>query len=319
MVKLVRHALTAAILTAIVVRLRRRARTPSAQDTAGEEDSERTGDAEGAGKSLRRWMVAGVAIAVLAGGSLVLDRWAFDKGPQWEGPPTYVVEAESLQAEELFRALRRDGEPGDEPSSETPDDPACRPARRAPAVRPIDPRVKRAVDRQWRRIERWLSVNAPTSHRELGSPGRAGTIAVAESQMGLRFPDDLRASLLRHNGGFPLPGHETEDIRGIRDTWRYLCEGDDFDAAAGPRVEAWDGRMIPLGPDGSGGYLVLDSVKGDLGTTVEASPMHFTGEPWARSFHALLRAIADALESGEPVDGERPAVISGELVWEYVG
>ncbi|WP_346120458.1 SMI1/KNR4 family protein, partial [Nonomuraea roseola] len=215
------------------------------------------------------------------------------------------------RAEDLFEAM------GERPA-DTPPDASCHAGRRAPAVWPGDPGVRRAVNRQWRRIEGWLAANAPKSRSRLGRPARAGTIAVAEAQMGLRFPDDLRASLLRHNGGFSLPGHDTSGVRSIRDTWRYLCR-DDHDNGGDPREELWDGQMIPVGPDGSGGYLVMDSERGDLGETLEADSMYFTGEPWARSFHALLKATADALESGEPVDGHRPRVISGELVWEYVG
>ncbi|MEU4719731.1 SMI1/KNR4 family protein [Nonomuraea dietziae] len=348
MVKLVRLALTAAILAAIAVRLRRRRTGVTREGQAGELLGRR--------RWPRRWVSAGVALVVIAGGSLALDAWVFGK-PQ-EQPRRWTPEAtpgvvepfscadldgpcktavaiarESCPDEgECFTSVVREREPHPDArvEPETPSraeppfeaiatgDASCHPGRRTPAVRRVDPRVKRAVERQWRRIEGWLAVNAPESHRKLGRPGRAGTIAVAESQMGLRFPDDLRASLLRHDGGLSLPGHDASTIREIRDTWRYLCQ-DDHDNGGDPREELWDGQMIPVGPDGSGGYLVVDSERGDLGETLEAGPMYFTGEPWARSFHALLKATADALESGEPVDDLRPTVISGELVWEYVG
>jgi cell wall assembly regulator SMI1 len=78
------------------------------------------------------------------------------------------------------------------------------------------------VNRQWRRIEAWLKTNAPRSHRTLGKPGKAETIAAAEARMGLPFPDDLRASLLRHDGtvfvkdtwGFGFLGSFEPDCRG---------------------------------------------------------------------------------------------------------
>ncbi|MBE1561640.1 SMI1/KNR4 family protein [Nonomuraea africana] len=351
MVKLVRLALTAAILAAIAVRLRRR--------HAG---VTREGQAEEApGRRRRpRWMIAGVALGVLAAGSLALDAWVFGKPREQPGRWTpevtpgviepfscadldgscktaIAIARESLppcpdEDGECFTSVVREKEPHAETRVEletpsraellfeaiTPGDVSCRPEWSAPAVRPVRPRVKRAVERQWRRIEGWLAVNAPKSHGKLGRPGRAGTIAVAESQMGLRFPDDLRASLLRHDGGFSLPGRDASTIREIRDTWRHLCE-DGYDDGGDPRDQLWDGQMIPVGPDGSGDYLVLDSERGDLGETLEGSPMYFTGEPWARSFHALLKHTADALESGGVVGGHRPTVISGELVWEYVG
>ncbi|MEV4164059.1 SMI1/KNR4 family protein [Nonomuraea dietziae] len=356
MVKLVRLVLTAAILAAIAVRLRRR-RTGVTRERRAEAPSRRR-------PWPRRWVSVGVALAVLAASSLALDAWVFAKPPQPpQQPDRWTLESDIVGRDlmpdwtvslygcsdgngscKTAVAIARESEqsaPGrtprtaeptrenPEPSrllfeemgerpAETPLDVSCHPVRRAPAVRSVDPGVRRAVNRQWRRIEGWLAANAPKSRSRLGRPARAGTIAVAEAQMGLRFPDDLRASLLRHNGGFSLPGHDASGVRSIQYTWRYLCR-DDHDNGGGPREESWDGQMIPVGPDGSGGYLVMDSERGDLGETLEADSMYFTGEPWARSFHALLKATADALESGEPVDGHRPRAISGELVWEYVG
>ncbi len=161
-----------------------------------------------------------------------------------------------------------------------PDD-ACRPAGRPVVVRPVDPRVAEAVDVQWRRIERWLKANAPVTYARLRAPARARTIAIAESQTGVPFPDSLRASLLRHNGAHPaekvLPGLRAYGVREIRDTWRALC------AAHGPSV---DGRTIPF-----------------------AASARWT------SYYALLRATAGSLETGRPVRGLRPEVISGRLHW----
>ncbi|MFE3448116.1 SMI1/KNR4 family protein [Nonomuraea sp. NPDC059194] len=350
MVKLVRLALTAAILAAIAVRLRRR-RAGVTREGRAEEAPRR--------RWWPRWMIAGVALGALATGSLALDAWVFGKPREqprrWTPEATPVViepfscadldgickTAIAIAIESLPPCPDEDGEcflsgvrkkeplefetsaPPSRPEllfeAITTDDASCHPERRPPAVRPVDPRVKRLVERQWRRIEGWLAANAPRSHSSLGRPARASTIALAESQMGLRFPDDLRASLLRHNGGLSLPSHHTTGIREIRDTWRSLCESDDFDDGGDPRGESWDGQMIPLGPVGLGGYLVLDSERGDLGRILKAESMYFGGEPWARSFHALLKHTADALESGGVVDGHRPTVISGELVWEYVG
>ncbi|GGK46519.1 hypothetical protein Ppa06_02820 [Planomonospora parontospora subsp. parontospora] len=210
-----------------------------------------------------------------------------------------------------------------EPTGTVPDR-DCSPAVRAPVVRAADPRVVRAVNRQWRRIERWLKANAPETHRRLPGPARARTIAVAEAQMGLRFPDDLKASLLRHGGsaggdpeswGFPFFLHSSMDVRGIRDTWRRLC-GIDAEDLTDPRTEWWDGRMIPVGEDGLGNHLVVDSVRRDVGETDHEGDMDFApgGVP-IRSHHALLRMTADALESGGSIGYWRPVASGGTLDW----
>ncbi|WP_326821257.1 SMI1/KNR4 family protein [Streptosporangium sp. NBC_01756] len=202
----------------------------------------------------------------------------------------------------------------------------CHPAARAPRVRALSPRMVRAVGRQWARIERWLKANDPASYRTLGPPARARTIAVAEAQMGLRFPDDLRASLLRHNGAaatggsrpFGFLGNMGMGVREIRDTWRMLCGIDDIDEGD-PRAEWWDGRMIPFGSDGSGNHLVVDSVRRDVGDTDHEGQLSFTpgGVP-IRSHYALLKATADAMETGGSVSYWRPAMIEGGFDWEIV-
>ncbi|SNR89438.1 SMI1 / KNR4 family (SUKH-1) [Streptosporangium subroseum] len=200
----------------------------------------------------------------------------------------------------------------------------CRPEVRAPRVRAVSPGVTRAVNRQWRRIETWLKTNAPKTRLTLGRPGKARTIAVAEAQMGLRFPDDLRASLLRHDGAvsvedtwaFGFLDSENQGVRGIRDTWRGLCEADGEERSDDPRSDSWDGRMIPIGADGSGNHLVIDSVVGDVGDTDNEGTMSFTpGEIRIGSYYELLKATANALETGGFIGYWKPEVVDGELEW----
>ncbi|GAA3165148.1 hypothetical protein GCM10010466_65010 [Planomonospora alba] len=211
------------------------------------------------------------------------------------------------------------GEPGSLTAVRSGPDRDCGPRTAAPVVRRIDPEVTRAVNRQWARIERWLRANAPATHRSLARPARARTIAVAEAQMGLRFPDDLRASLLRHDGFPHFLRYAGVGVRGIRDTWRSLCASDGVDTAD-PRTDRWDGRMIPVGADGLGNHLVVDSVRRDVGETGHGGAVSFTpGGVRIRSYHALLRTVADALEGGGSVGRWRPVARDGALGWEIEG
>ncbi|MCA2226796.1 hypothetical protein LDL49_36930 [Nonomuraea sp. NEAU-L178] len=182
--------------------------------------------------------------------------------------------------------------------------------------------MKRAVDRQWRRVERWLKANAPKTYATLGRPGRARTIAVAEAQMGVDFPDSLRASLLRHNGsrgagafgfGASSDGAVNLGIRDIRDTWRTLCANDGRD----PAIEWWSGRTIPFlsfgqREGGDGEYAVVDSIGGKVGWDGTISGM----SPRPPSYYALMRTVADSLENRTEFDGWRPTVTRGVLRWE---
>lgn len=346
MLKLVRFALTAAILTAIALRLRRRARGP-------ERGPEPTGPEPILGRPTRaggaRYRVRGKVrpvVALLGVGALiavVFGVFAF------LGMPIHDREEDPLG--EMFRdsarrsAMSATAEPtpaelataGPTPAesatadvSSTPSpavpDPFCRPERRPVTVRPLDPKVKRAVDRQWRRVERWLKANAPKTYATLGRPGRARTIAVAESQMGVDFPDSLRASLLRHNGsrgtgafgfGASFDGAVNLGIRDIRDAWRALCAHDDTDSGTDPAIEWWSGRTIPFlsfsrREGGDGEYAVVDSVGGKVGWDDTISGMG----PRLPSYYALMRTVADSLENRKEFDGWRPTVTRGVLRWE---
>ncbi|GAA0854734.1 SMI1/KNR4 family protein [Streptosporangium amethystogenes subsp. fukuiense] len=313
---------------------------------------------------LVRWGAVGIGLCLLAFGTQVLEKAVFSEGTRaaegtalWS-PPGVKDGCEPRAGQVLEPGMRHPAEEGpmirptgpcpvdvvavtdsdvadptsppDEPSAAVPDA-DCRPQARVPRVRVIDPRMTRAVNRQWRRIERWLAANAPESLRTLGRPARARTIAVAEAQMGLRFPDDLRASLLRHDGArvvgdiwpFGFIGNRNQGVREIRDTWRRFCgmDGEDIGAEAGvdARAERWDGRMIPFGANGGGDHLVIDSVARDVGRTDHEGRMSFTpGGIRIRSYYGLLKATADALETGGSVGYWKPKVTGGELAWDVV-
>ncbi|WP_084965622.1 SMI1/KNR4 family protein [Thermoactinospora rubra] len=310
MVKLLRAALTAAVLVAIAVRLRRRLRrgTRPAPPPAAEPRV--------------RLGALGVTVATVVGimgGLAWLGVYVRTGDGEPEARLRGVMMSDSSDGWGYTEWYRGDGAEDAGSSGWTPPDPSaqaivvdysCTPERRPPTVRPLDPRVRRAVDRQWRRIERWLKANAPRTYATLGRPGRARTIAVAESQMGVDFPDDLRASLLRHNGatgfGLGVRGAVNLSIRQIRDLWRRECE---LATAYPGAARDWHGGMVPFVsmPDGGPeGYRlgVIDPVRGVVGAA-----------PSRPSYHHLLREVADALETGGDLDGARPVVVAGTLVW----
>ncbi|MFB4264439.1 SMI1/KNR4 family protein [Nonomuraea sp. GTA35] len=325
MLKLVRLALTAAILTAIAVRLRRRAGMPERRPVtpAPAPPARRT-------RMGLVWAAIAAIVAVTLTAALVPGS-AGRATPAPTGPAKAMTQEEARLA--ALRAQAAQQATSRPPSTPTPapaeiPDPHCSPAPRPVTVRPVDPRVKRAVDRQWRRIERWLKANAPRTYRTLGAPGRARTIAIAEAQMGVDFPDDLRASLLRHNGsrgtdGFGFGawfyGASNLSIRDIRDTWRHMCRLDPTDRGDDPWAEFWNGRLIPFlyfagREDGSAQWAVVDSADGAAGWDDTIAGL----APRTPSYYALVRAVADALEKGTEFDGWRPAVKRGVLRWENV-
>lgn len=262
---------------------------------------------------LTRWGAVACALCLLAVGAQFLESTVFS-GRGHAGEP---VVGSVTQAQELVPEVQ-------EPPVPVVLDADCHPTARRPHLRARSPRVTRAVNRQWVRIERWLRANAPRTYGTLAAPARPGTIAVAEAQMGLRLPEDLRASLLRHNGGGPsLLGEDPLDVRGIRDSWRMLCEVDGTDdhlaEEKDERAEWWDGRMIPFTADGTGCYLLVDSVVRDVGRSCEDDAIGFTaGGVRLKSYYALLKATADALETGGSIGYWRPRAVEGVLDWDIV-
>lgn len=302
-------------------------------------------------RRLTRWGIAGLVLCLLALGSQALESAAFSKDSGLETSDESWYEDEPCVGRclvaEYGPALASDDSDYPEPAydndhpepaqDEETQEPApatqpsldadCRPEISDPRMRTQDAKTTRAVNRQWRRIEAWLKAHAPRSYRTLGKPGNAAGIAAAEAQTGLRFPDDLRASLLRHDGaavvddtwGFGFFGHWNLSLQEIRDTWRGLCEIDDEDEEepADPRSDWWDGRMLPFGADGMGDHLVIDSVKRDVGETDHEGSMSFTpGGVQVRSYYALLKATADALENGGYIGYWKPRTVADELDWE---
>ncbi|WP_162794739.1 SMI1/KNR4 family protein [Nonomuraea lactucae] len=289
---------------------------------------------EAARRRLTRWGIAGAALCLLTVGTHALESAVFSNTSGGAalsvGLGLYPHVGFGLYPEAYQDEIPApdDGhvpEPSPEeptqepvPATQSGPDADCRPQSHNPRVRTLDAKVTRAVNRQWQRIEAWLRTHAPRSHRTLGKPATAVSIAAAEARMGLRFPDDLRASLLRHDGAaFGFLGNQGSSVRDIQDTWRRLCELDGDAESSDPRTEWWDGRMLPIGTNGMGDHLVIDSVKRDVGNTDHEGNMSFTpGGVRIRSYYALLKVTADAMENGGSIGYWTPRAVAGVLDWE---
>lgn len=132
--------------------------------------------------------------------------------------------------------------------------------------------------------------------------------------MGLRFPDDLRASLLRHDGagswGFgPAPFYELMSAKDIRSEWKMLCD-------IGLDDSWWHGRLIPFAHANDGGNFFIDTRTGKTGEFFNEEGLTLEGDVVWPSYLALLKATTRSLETGRPIRGWRPKVVKGELGWE---
>ncbi|WP_285588124.1 SMI1/KNR4 family protein [Herbidospora sp. NBRC 101105] len=239
-------------------------------------------------RPLPRWAVAGIVLAVVAGLGQLFVYAVFDE-PRIPAAPGHACAPPGCDAEtvdEFTWSVLSEADPGlvyesvpDDGFEPPPPlvvgpDADCVPSRGTPVVAAPAKRTTRLVNRQWRRIEAWLGKNAPESRAALGTPARPRAIAEAEAVMGLRFPDDLKASLLRHDGGLGIMLDHLMPVARIAETWRSLCDIDDEDVADA-RDDWWDGRMIPIGEDGMGNHLIVDSVVGDVGDSDHEGTLTF--------------------------------------------
>ncbi|KAA9379766.1 hypothetical protein F5972_08980 [Microbispora cellulosiformans] len=286
------------------------------------------------GTRARRWTAAAVvSLGLLALGGQVLENAVFGPDAWTSYEPCPADACEPGQGDAFLSAgfvddgacpaagceapgavYAEDGEPvtadGGDPMTaepETSPDPRCvlHPARRGtPAVRPVSRRVTSGVNRQWRRIERWLKAHAPRTYASLNGPAAPRLVARAEARIGTRLPDSLRASLLRHDGShggasFRLPPY-------------FLMMGTRETVAAWPEACGMGGGVPVAYADDFGDYLVTDAATGGVG---EASPEQSYYQADCSSYYALLKATADALTRGATADGFRPVVHGGVLDW----
>ncbi|GII94735.1 SMI1/KNR4 family protein [Sinosporangium siamense] len=212
---------------------------------------------------------------------------------------------------------------------------SCDAPRREPLLRLPDVATTRRVEKAWRRLERWLAENAPQSYADLAPPATPREIARVEKAMMLRFPDDLKASLMRHNGVLRGAGsllgmlYSPMSLSEIHSSWRALCDslavaeaellimsGDDPDSVA-PEEFWWHWSVIPFAIDPAGDHLVLNG-KGRVGEFFEDEGLAFTDDGGRPSYAALLEAVVRSLEKGEPLDMWVPTTTRhGTLEWRY--
>ncbi|MFD7815697.1 SMI1/KNR4 family protein [Streptomyces sp. NPDC059785] len=93
------------------------------------------------------------------------------------------------------------------------------------------------VQESWSRIDAWLREHAPRTFATLRPPAKVEEITAAQDGLGITFPPDLIASLLRHDGALDGPEafrFNTHDrllgVSGILEDTRFMrAVADDLD------------------------------------------------------------------------------------------
>ncbi|MGW0805744.1 SMI1/KNR4 family protein [Nonomuraea sp. NPDC002799] len=213
------------------------------------------------------------------------------------------------------------GEGPDEPMA-TLDGPMPRYPERTP-----DPAVAARVGRAWERIEGWLGTHAPATLRKLSPGAEPQLLARREATGGVRLPDELYASYLRHNGAegnlgdnFQLPG--SYGLLGVSDIGyinasncqTLVMRGDP--KLANDETGHWHGSLLPIGTTASGQNLFVNLRTGRVGEAESGRPLRYDGPMGWPSHAAMLEGVATALELGGGLRSWFPTVTSGcELRW----
>ncbi|MEV5573613.1 SMI1/KNR4 family protein [Spirillospora sp. NPDC052269] len=200
-----------------------------------------------------------------------------------------------------------------------------------------------SADMAWERILGWLDGHAPATIEYLGIPADPSDIKSVQEALSVVLPADLVAWWERSNGaalkpsGHPfqlLPGYSLytaeEALRG-RGVWLQVWRDDaialgqysseDYARVgarpAGAHAGMWLPSWLPIAGSGGGTDLFVDLRPGPRhGCVREFDKASADGDVRWDGITAMLLDVAESLETGRPLDGERPHVTDGLLHWE---
>jgi cell wall assembly regulator SMI1/predicted DNA-binding WGR domain protein len=192
-------------------------------------------------------------------------------------------------------------------------------AQKPATDRPIDPKVAASIQASWKRIDAWLTQNAPQLMAKMGKPATQEAVAEAEATLGVELPDAVRASYAVHDGSGEVSLFPSGDYLSLDEMlvqyrcWKGLVEegswDDEVSEPEGPIQKVhYHLKWIPLTHDGGGDHTLIDMAPaegGKVGQLINFS--HETGpeEIAAPGLAEYLAYLADGLEAGAGVVEER--------------
>jgi cell wall assembly regulator SMI1 len=178
------------------------------------------------------------------------------------------------------------------------------------------------VTASWTRIENWLREHAPVTLASLRPPASAAQLRAARDRLGLDFAESLSASLERHDGVeatracFCLPATfaplSVDEIVQAHASLLGVLE----DVGPQARGEWWDPNWLPFAQSVGADLLVVDCAPGPDGGRLGVFDHTLGARFDATTLAGLLGAVADALESGQPLNNRRATPRDDALRWE---
>ena len=181
-----------------------------------------------------------------------------------------------------------------------------------PVGRAIAPEITDSVEASWKRIDGWLTKNAPSLMARMGNGANPEAIAKAEATLGVEFPDAMRASYAVHDGSgevslFPSGDYlSLDEMLGQYKTWKELVEeggweGEESEPEGPIQKVHYHLKWIPLTHNGGGDHTLIDLAPaegGKVGQLIDFS--HESGPEGiaAVGLAEYLNYLADGLEAG---------------------
>lgn len=174
---------------------------------------------------------------------------------------------------------------------------------------------KVSVRTTWTRLEKWLQKNLPAAHRSLNHGATQRQIRDLEKATRRTLPDDLKESLLIHNGQKDVLegvvfGLLLIPIDWILSDWELMRRVPEDGAASAEHgstpidaVQCCDNHpgWIPLTFDGSGSHLGVDlapGVKGAWGQVINFGKSEYNHFAISASWGDFLADLMDELAAG---------------------
>lgn len=174
-----------------------------------------------------------------------------------------------------------------------------------------------AISSIWKDIEDWYRVHAPVVYQDLREGATPEKIEELENQIGLVLPEDLKVSLMLHNGSVGFHDYRYLTTEGIYRNWSRMNELKEEGVFSQNTISEvnegiikntwWNSHWIPFAEDSGGNMICIDLSPEENGYSGQIIYMEMQEGPIIseyKSFFEWLQKYKKALYRGEYIVDE---------------